>query len=104
MFPKEGFPNIKGRKAKGSSAAVFRFEPERLAIWLYSGLIDIVEQVYVLHEQGEQPRSHSPLRRSLQMIIDNMRSQSGIYQMLSAVRAIDTSRTLSNKRVAVAID
>ena len=38
------------------------------------------------------------------MIIDNMRSQSGIYQMLSAVRAIDTSRTLSNKRVAVAID
>ena len=103
MFPKEGFPNIKGRKAKGSSAAAFRFEPERLAIWLYSGLIDIVEQVYGLHEQGEQP-SLLPLRRSLQMIIDNMRSQSGIYQMLSAVRAIDTKRTLSNKRVAVAID
>ncbi|MEC8278730.1 MAG: hypothetical protein VX026_13515, partial [Myxococcota bacterium] len=103
MFPKNGFPNIKGQKARGSSAAAFRFEPERLAIWLYSGLIDIVEQIYQLHENGEQP-SLLPLRRSLQMVIDNMRSQSGIYQMLSAVRDIDTARSESNKRVAVAID
>ena len=37
MFPAEGFPHIQGKKARGSSAAAFRFEPERLAIWLYPG-------------------------------------------------------------------
>lgn len=103
VFPPEGFPNIQGRKAKGSSAAAFRFEPERLALWLYSGLVDIVEQIYHMHKEGEQP-SLLPLRRSLQMIIDNMMSHSGIYQMLSSVRAIDSARSAANKRVAIAID
>ena len=81
----------------------FDFEPERLAIWLYSGLIDIVEQVYQLQSEGEQP-SLLPLRRSLQMIIDNMMSHSGIYQMLSSVRGIGSARGGSNRRVAIAID
>ena len=33
-------------KAKGSSAAAFRFEPDKLIIWLYSGLLDVVEQIF----------------------------------------------------------
>jgi hypothetical protein len=103
MFPSEGLPNIKGQKAKGSSAAAFRFEPEKLGVWLYTGLLDIVEQIYALYEQGETP-SLLPIRRSLQMIIDNMKSHSGIYQMLSAIRSVEEPRTLSNQRVSIAID
>ena len=38
------------------------------------------------------------------MIIDNMRDHSGIYQMLSAIRDLEKKRSLSNTRVAIAID
>ena len=97
------YGGITGRKAKGSSAAAFRFEPNKMAIWLYAGLLDIVEQLYALFEQGEFP-SLLPLRRSLQMIIDNMKNYGGIYQMLSSIRDIEQTRSKSHTRVAIAID
>jgi hypothetical protein len=94
---------VSGGKARGSSAAAFRFDPDKMAIWLYSGLLDIVEQLYARFEEGEYP-SLLPLRRSIQMIIDNMKDHGGIYQMLSAIRDIETARTRGNTRVAIAID
>lgn len=99
----QNFGGITGKKAKGSSAAAFRFEPDKLAIWLYSGLLDVVEQLYSTHEEGQNP-SLLPVRRSLQMIIDNMREFNGIYQMLSAFRSPKLPRTRANMRVAIAID
>ena len=45
----QGYGCIFGKKAKGSSAAAFRFEPDRLAIWLYSGLLDVVEQIFLVY-------------------------------------------------------
>ena len=99
----QSFGGISGQKAKGSSAAAFRFEPDKLAIWLYAGLLDVVEQLYSIHEKGENP-SLLPVRRSLQMIIDNMREFNGIYQMLSAFRSPKQPRTRANMRVAIAID
>jgi hypothetical protein len=101
LKPKYGA--ITGRKARGSSAAAFRFDPDKMAIWLYSGLLDIVEQLYMRFESGEHP-SLLPLRRSIQMIIDNMKDHGGIYQMLSAIRDIEKERSRSNTRVAIAID
>lgn len=100
---KPSYGSISGRKAKGSSAAAFRFDPDKMAIWLYSGLLDIVDQLYMRFKDGEYP-SLLPLRRSIQMIIDNMRDHGGIYQMLSAIRDIEKQRSHSNTRVAIAID
>lgn len=100
---KQSYGAIHGRKARGSSAAAFRFDPDKMAIWLYSGLLDIVDQLYTRCEEGEYP-SLLPLRRSIQMIIDNMKEHGGIYQMLSAIRDIETERSKGNTRVAVAID
>lgn len=97
------FGGISGQKAKGSSAAAFRFEPDKLAIWLYAGLLEVVEQLYSVHQEGKNP-SLLPVRRSLQMIIDNMREFNGIYQMLSAFRSPKAPRTRANMRVAIAID
>jgi len=97
------YGGITGRKAKGSSAAAFRFDPDKMAIWLYSGLLDIVEQLYDRFNQGDYP-SLLPLRRSLQMIIDNMKQHGGIYQMLSAIRDLEKRRSVSHTRVAIAID
>ena len=45
-----------------------------------------------------------PIRRSLQMIIDNMKNFSGIYQMLSAFRDPSKPRSRSQTHVAIAID
>ena len=100
---KPQYGGISGKKAVGSSAAAFRFEPNKMAIWLYAGLLDVVEQLYTQHKEGKTP-SLLPLRRSLQMIIDNMKQHGGIYQMLSAIRDLDKKRSLSNTRVAVSID
>jgi len=100
---KPQYGGISGKKAVGSSAAAFRFEPNKMAIWLYAGLLDVVEQLYVVCQEGKTP-SLLPLRRSLQMIIDNMKQHSGIYQMLSAIRDLNKKRSLSNTRVAIAID
>ena len=97
------YGGISGRKAKGSSAAAFRFEPDKMAIWLYSGLLDIADQLYERFSKGEYP-SLLPLRRSIQMIIDNMKSYSGIYQMLSTIRDLEKTRSKSHTRVAIAID
>ena len=69
------------KKSAGSAAAAFRFDPNKMAIWLMAGLLDVVERLYVLSDKGERP-SLLPIRRSLQMIVDNMKSFSGIYQML----------------------
>ena len=97
------FGGISGLKAKGSSAAAFRFEPDKLSIWLYSGLLDVVEALYVSHEEGQAP-SLLPLRRSLQMIIDNIREFNGIYQMLSAFRSPKEARSRANMHVAMSVD
>jgi hypothetical protein len=101
MQPSYG--SIFGKKAVGSSAAAFRFEPDRLAIWLYAGLLEVVEQLYTDYRSEKIP-SLLPVRRSLQIIIDNMRENNGIYQMLSAIRDPASPRSLSNTRVALAID
>lgn len=98
-----GYNGIIGSKSKGSSAAAFRFEPNKLAIWLVAGLLDIVDNLYTMYEKGETP-SLLPLRRSLQMIIDNMREYSGIYQMLSAFRDTVQPRRKAQARVAMCID
>ena len=97
------YGGISGKKAKGSSAAAFRFDPDKMAIWLYSGLLDLVEQLYDSFHKGKYP-SLLPIRRSLQMIIDNMKRYGGMYQMLSAIRDLEKERSLSNTRVAIAID
>tara|TARA_B100000925_G_scaffold290482_1_gene275790 strand:- start:469 stop:1782 length:1314 start_codon:yes stop_codon:yes gene_type:complete len=111
-----GYGCIFGKKAKGSSAAAFRFEPDRLAIWLYSGLLDVVDQIFALYDElqredddendmnSKKEISLLPIRRSLQLIIDNMRQHNGIYQMLSAIREPNQSRSKAQTKVAVAID
>ena len=103
MFSQEGYGGIVGSVAKGSSASAFRFEPDKLAIWLYAGLLEVVDVLYEKFDDGETP-SLLPVRRSLQMIIDNMKEYNGIYQMLSAFRTPSLPRTKANTRVAMAID
>lgn len=97
------YGGISGKKSAGSAAAAFRFDPNKMAIWLIAGLLDVVERLYVLSDKGERP-SLLPIRRSLQMIVDNMKSFSGIYQMLSAFRDPSKPRSRSQTHVAMAID
>ncbi len=99
----ESYGGITGKKSAGSAAAAFRFDPNKMAIWLIAGLLDVVDKLYVLFEQGERP-SLLPIRRSLQMIVDNMKSFSGMYQMLSAFRDPNQPRSRSQTHVAMAID
>ena len=60
------------KKSAGSAVAAFRFDPNKMAIWLMAGLLDVVDRLYVLSDKGERP-SLLPIRRSLQMIVDNMK-------------------------------
>ena len=102
-FSSTEFGGISGKKSAGSAAAAFRFDPNRMAIWLVAGLLEVVDKLYVLNKKGETP-SLLPVRRSLQMIIDNMHAYSGLYQMLSAFRDPNNVRSTSQHCVAVAID
>lgn len=99
----DGYPGIAIGQTTGRSVASLRFDPRRLAIWLYCALLEETERVYRKHSEGAAP-SMLRVRRSLQLIIDNMRAHSGIYQTLAAVQ--DWSRPLPapRRRVAAAID
>ncbi len=85
---------------KGRSMASFRMEPDKLAVWLYSGFLDIVERLYAAQGDGEAP-SLLPVRRILQLIIDNMRRHGAIYQLLTNVR--DHSQPIDYVRLRVGI-
>lgn len=98
-----GYGPLELRQTQGRSVASFRYEPDRLAIWTYASLLDVTEALYREHEAGGAP-SLLPVRRVLQLSIDGMRSHSGIFQLLNAVRDPGRKKTVPARRVAVAID
>ena len=67
----DGYAALSIGKSHGSSIASFRFEPDRLAVWLFISLLDLSDRLYAEHEAGNAP-SLLPLKRTLQLIIDNM--------------------------------
>ncbi len=103
LFDGSAHPDIRLAEASGRSMASFRFEPDRLAIWLYSSFLDLVSRLYVAHAAGETP-SLLPVRRLLQIMIDTMKHHGGIFQLLTTVR--DARRPLDRARLraAIAID
>lgn len=96
----EGYGEIALGRSTGQSVASFRFDPKKLSVLLYGSLLDLVERLYVEVEQGRFP-SLLPLKRSFQLIIDNMAEHGAIYQVLSAVR--DPSRPVETSRLRVAV-
>ncbi len=96
-----GYPGIAIAQTKGRSVASLRFDPRRLAIWLYSTLLDQTERLE--HEQEEEGRVLA-VRRTLQLIIDNMQGHTGIYQALTAVQDWQRPLPLHRRRVATAVD
>ena len=99
----EGYGHIKLAKSSGHSVASFRFDPRKLAVLLYGSLLDLVEGLYAEHAKGHTP-SLLPLRRSFQLIIDNMGDHGAIYQVLAAVRDPSSPMDIARLRVATAID
>lgn len=99
----EGYGPVRLGKASGRSVASYRFDPRKLATLLYGSLLDLVDKLYKEYDAGQSP-SLLPLKRSFQLIIDNMLGYGGIYQVLAAVRdpAVPVSRAAL--RVATAID
>lgn len=102
-FSSTEFGGVSGKKSAGSAAAAFRFDPNKMSIWLMAGLLEVVDKLYAVHKDGSTP-SLLPVRRSLQMIIDNMQTYTGLYQMLSAFRDPNRVRTSAQKHVSIAID
>ena len=89
------YGGISGKKSAGSAAAAFRFDPNKMAIWLMAGLLDVVERLYVLSDKGERP-SLLPIRRSLQMIVDNMKSFRAYIKCLVLSRSKYTTYPFTN--------
>ncbi|NOY24638.1 MAG: hypothetical protein GXP62_02090 [Oligoflexia bacterium] len=89
--------------AKGDAIASYRFEPDRLAVWLYGSLLDLADTLYQQVLTGPPP-SLLPLRRTLQLVIDNMRSHAAIYQLLAAISDPDQVPSPATRHVRVAID
>ena len=102
-FPPDGYPNVRLGPIEGSSVASFRFQPDRLALSLYSSLLDVIDRLYDEQAEGRSP-SLLPVRRLLQMMIDTMREHSGIYQMLTTVRDPEGTLSRSRQRAALAVD
>ena len=102
-MPAGGYETIQLGRSSGRSIASFRFEPDRLAIWLYAGLLDVVERLYREYREGRTP-SLLPVRRLLQLLIDSARSLGGLFQVLAAMRDPRRQMTLPRVRVAMAVD
>jgi hypothetical protein len=99
----DGYGAVGLGKAQGRSMASLRFEPDKLAVWAYASLLDVVDQLFLKHGEGESP-SLLPIKRIAQLILDGMANHSGIYQMLAAVRDPQQPLDRTRLRVAIAID
>ncbi len=85
--------------SRGSGIAAYRFEPDRLAVSVYAGLLDLVERLYAEHEAGNAP-SLLPVKRSLQLLSDGMGTSPALYLLLAAVH--DPAIPLNHARGRVA--
>lgn len=103
LLAEGGYEGLGLAASSGKSIASFRFEPDRLAIWLYAGLLEVVEQLYRGYAAGKTP-SLLPIRRLLQLLVDSARSLGGIYQVLSQMRDPERGLTLPRLRVAITVD
>ncbi|MCP4806203.1 MAG: hypothetical protein GY913_05395 [Proteobacteria bacterium] len=97
------FGQIRFASFRGRSMASFRLEPDMLAVWLYTGLLDVTERLYAAHAEGDAP-SLRPIRRTLQLVIDSMRRHGGIYLILGQVRDHRAELSWVRQRVSIAID
>jgi len=101
-FRPGGYGAIQLGRCTGSAIASFRFEPDRLAVWLYGSLIDLVERLY--DDDAVGGRSLLQLKRTLQLIIDNVRTHSAIYQLLGAVQDPAQKPSRARMRVSTATE
>ncbi len=90
-------------KSVGQSVSAFRFQPDKLAIYVYGGLLDLVDRLYFEHRAGRSP-SLLLVRRTLQLVIDAMKEHSGIYQMVAAIRDPENPIDVTRQRVATAVE
>jgi len=100
---REDRPHLRLGTASGDAIASFRFDPDRLAVWLYRSLLDLVDQLYEQVGRGAAP-SLLPLRRNLQLVLDSMRQHAAIFQWLAALQEPAQAPTLAARRVTVAIE
>jgi len=89
--------------AEGSAVASFRHEPDQLAALLHSSLLALVERLFVENGLGNTP-SLFPLRRVFQMVIDNVTTQEGIWQLLAAARPLHADTPRFYRRATVAVE
>ncbi len=98
-----GYGTLTLAKSAGQSVSAFRFQPEKLAIYVYGGLLDQVDRLYFEHNAGRAPSLLS-IRRTLQLVIDAMKEHSGIYQVVAAIRDPERPVDVTRQRVSTAIE
>jgi hypothetical protein len=89
--------------ASGSAVASFRFEPDKLALLLHSSVLALVERLFEENARGNAP-SLFPLRRAFQLVIDNLRTQEGVWQLLAAARPLNADVPVYYRRTTVAVE
>lgn len=103
LFPAGGYPGITLGEAHGVSIASFRFDPDRLALWLYASLLDLTEEVAADHAAGVTP-TLLQVRRLLQLAIDGLGRHADVYELLAAARNPAQPPSAERVRVAVAVE
>ncbi len=98
-----GYGTLTLSKSSGQSVSAFRFQPDKLAIYVYGGLLDLVDRLYFEHNAGRAP-SLLLVRRTLQLVIDAMKTNSGIYQIVAAIRDPEKPVDVTRQRVSTAIE
>lgn len=99
-FAEAGYPGITLSAAQGVSIASFRFDPDRLALWLYASLLDLAEEIAADFAAGVTP-SLLQVRRLLQLAIDGLARHAAVYELLAAAR--NPAHPLRGERLRVAI-
>jgi hypothetical protein len=89
--------------ASGIATATFRFEADKLAVWLYTSLVELIATLYKEHAEGRAP-SLVPLKRTLQLAIDNMATHGAIFQVLTTLHRPGLPPSQPMIRTAVAVE
>lgn len=98
-----GYGTLTMARSSGQSVSAYRFQPDKLAIFIMGGLLDLVDRLYVEHKADRTP-SLLPVKRTLQLVIDAMKTNGGIYQVLASVRDPKKPIDITRQRVSTAIE
>jgi hypothetical protein len=94
----EAYGEIRFTRLEEDPSTALATRPEQLALWLFSTLLDLSDELAQARARGHHP-SLLPLKRVLQRITETARDQGATFQLLPAIRNYSDDLELAHRAV-----